>query len=56
MEPLKVITCDCGFEAVGTEDDLVVIIQAHERDTHGLEISREEVLALASPVDPGGEG
>jgi predicted small metal-binding protein len=56
VDPLKVITCDCGFDAVGTDDDLVEIMQAHERDTHGVEISREEVLALAKPVDPASEG
>ncbi len=57
MDPLKIVTCDCGFEAVGTDDDLAEIMQAHELDTHGREVSREEVLALASPIDPiGGEG
>ncbi len=57
MDPLKIVTCDCGFEAVGTDDDLVEIMQAHERDTHGREVSRQEVLALANPIDPiGGQG
>jgi len=51
VEPQKIVTCDCGFEAVGTEEDLVEIMQAHERDTHGNEVSREEVLALAVPVN-----
>ncbi len=57
MDPLKIVTCDCGFEAVGTDDDLVEIMQAHERDTHGREVSRDEVLALANPIDSiGGQG
>ena len=57
MDPLKIVTCDCGFEAVGTDDDLVEIMQAHERDTHHREVSRHEVLALAEPIDPiGGQG
>jgi predicted small metal-binding protein len=51
VEVQKIVTCDCGFEAIGTEDDLVEIIQAHERDTHGVEVTREEVLALAAPID-----
>jgi predicted small metal-binding protein len=51
VETQKIVTCDCGFEAVGTEDDLVEIIQAHERDTHGVEVSREEVLDLAVEVN-----
>jgi hypothetical protein len=51
MDPLKIVTCDCGFEAVGTDDDLVEIMQAHELDTHGREVSSDEVLALASPID-----
>jgi predicted small metal-binding protein len=57
MEPQKIVTCDCGFEAIGTDEDLVEIMQAHERDTHGVEVTREQVLALAIPVDPiGGQG
>jgi predicted small metal-binding protein len=54
VDPQKVITCDCGFEAVGTADDLVQIMQAHELDSHGVEISREDVLTLAVEID--GEG
>jgi predicted small metal-binding protein len=57
VEVQKIVTCDCGFEAIGTEDDLVEIMQAHERDTHGVEVTREEVVALAFPIDPiGGQG
>ena len=57
MDPLKIVTCDCGFEAIGTDDDLVEIMQAHELDTHGREVSREEVLALANPIAAiGGQG
>lgn len=53
----KIVTCDCGFEAIGTDDDLVEIMQAHERDSHGREVTRQEVLALANPIDPiGGQG
>lgn len=52
MDPLKIVTCDCGFEAIGTDDDLVEIMQAHELDTHDREVSRDEVLALATPIDP----
>jgi hypothetical protein len=57
MDPLKIVTCDCGFEAIGTDDDLVEIMQAHELDTHGREVSSDEVLALANPIDSiGGQG
>jgi predicted small metal-binding protein len=51
VETQKIVTCDCGFEAIGTEEDLVEIMQAHERDTHGVEVSREEVLDLAVDVN-----
>jgi predicted small metal-binding protein len=44
----KVINCDCGFVVRGaTDDELVANGQAHARETHGMEISREQVLSLA---------
>jgi predicted small metal-binding protein len=43
--------CDCGWTAQGPEDELVPKIQAHARDAHGLEVSEEQALAQARPVD-----
>jgi predicted small metal-binding protein len=41
------LTCACGWEISGTEDEVVVAAQDHGRRVHNMETSREEVLALA---------
>jgi predicted small metal-binding protein len=46
----KTLTCDCGRVVRGDSDDeLVVAAQRHARDAHGMELTREQVLALAVP-------
>jgi predicted small metal-binding protein len=50
---IKQIVCDCGWTARGTEDELVDAAQAHGRDAHGLVPTREQVLAVATPVSNG---
>lgn len=42
---MRVIRCDCGFEATGDEDDeLVGRAQAHARGVHGTDLAAELVL------------
>lgn len=55
VETQKIVTCDCGFEAIGTDDSIVEIMRAHELDSHAVEVTKEEVLALANPIDPIGD-
>ncbi|HET7472441.1 MAG TPA: DUF1059 domain-containing protein [Candidatus Limnocylindrales bacterium] len=43
--------CDCGWSARGPEDELVRKIQDHARDVHGLEVTREQAVAQARPVE-----
>jgi predicted small metal-binding protein len=44
----KVFTCECGVVLRGTDDDdLVARTQRHARDVHNMEITREQVLAMA---------
>jgi predicted small metal-binding protein len=46
----KIINCDCGRVLRGdTDDELVAAAQKHARDAHGMELTREQVLALAVP-------
>ncbi len=45
-----VVRCDCGFEAQGQEEKLVPLVQKHGRDAHNMEVTREEVLAMARPA------
>jgi predicted small metal-binding protein len=52
MSDELVARCDCGWSAQGPEDELIERIQAHARDTHGLEVTPEEALAQARPVEP----
>jgi predicted small metal-binding protein len=47
----KVITCDCGYVVRGDSDDeLVADAQQHAREVHEMEISRDQVLAMAQPA------
>ncbi len=48
------VTCVCGWEAAGPEDDVVAQTQAHGREVHNMETSREQVLAMALS-EPGGD-
>jgi predicted small metal-binding protein len=52
---IKQIVCDCGWSARGTEDELVAAAQRHGRDAHNLVPTREQVLAVATPVTDDGE-
>jgi predicted small metal-binding protein len=51
VEPLlKQVTCECGWSAKGTEDELVSQIQKHGREVHGMEITREQAIAQIVPA------
>ena len=46
----KIMQCDCGHVVRGeTDDDLVANVQNHAREVHDMEITREQVLAMAQP-------
>ena len=46
----KVMQCDCGHVVRGeTDDELVANVQNHAREVHDMEITREQVLAMAQP-------
>jgi predicted small metal-binding protein len=47
---VKEITCECGFNYRGEEDDLVTAVQEHARTVHNMQVSREQVLAQATPI------
>lgn len=47
----KVIKCDCGFVVRGhTEDELVQTAQGHAREVHDMDLTAEQVLAMAEPA------
>jgi predicted small metal-binding protein len=46
----KVIKCPCGTVVRARDDEaLVTQAQKHARDAHAMELTREQVLAMASP-------
>lgn len=46
----KVFTCECGVVINGRDDEeLVRQAQRHAREVHRMEITREQVLAMARP-------
>jgi predicted small metal-binding protein len=48
---LKQVTCECGWSAKGTEDELVGMIQKHGREVHGLDVTREQAVAQMQPAE-----
>jgi len=47
----KEISCDCGWQARGTEDALVAAAKQHGHDVHDMIPTREQVLATARPTE-----
>jgi predicted small metal-binding protein len=44
-----VLPCDCGFEArAENEQGLLAEIQRHAREVHGMQLSRDDALLIAS--------
>jgi predicted small metal-binding protein len=44
----KIMRCDCGYVVRGeTDDEIVANVQKHAREVHDMEITREQVLAMA---------
>ena len=44
----RVLTCDCGFEARGEDEEaLVEQVRRHARDAHAMALSHDEALAVA---------
>ncbi len=46
----KVIECSCGAIITGSnDDDVVTKAQKHAKDTHDMELTREQALSMARP-------
>ena len=47
-EVAKIMQCYCGHVVRGeTDDELVANVQEHARKVHDMEVTREQVLAMA---------
>jgi predicted small metal-binding protein len=53
---LMEVTCRCGWTVRGTEDDVIAQVQAHGRETHGIETTADEVRAIWRQVPEGATG
>lgn len=48
----KAVNCPCGETMTAdTDDQLVELVQQHGKEIHDQEVSREDALAMAQPVD-----
>jgi predicted small metal-binding protein len=45
------IECDCGWTCRGTEEELLAACAEHGREVHGMELTREQILAVARPAE-----
>ena len=50
---VKQVTCDCGWRCRGTEEEVIAQVQAHARQAHRSELTRDQVLAVAIDAAPG---
>jgi predicted small metal-binding protein len=51
----KIVKCDCGFVVRSDNDDkLVADLQKHAKEHHKMDLSRDQVLAMAQPESGGG--
>ena len=48
----KAVNCPCGETIkADIDDELVQLVQAHGKEVHNQEVSREDALAMAQPVE-----
>ena len=47
----KKVACDCGKTITERNDnELVKAVQKHAQDVHRMELSRDQILAMAEPA------
>jgi predicted small metal-binding protein len=55
MEGSLRVQCACGWEVVGSEDEVVEATQQHGQRMHNMAATRDQVLAMAVGDAPTGE-
>ena len=45
------VTCVCGWRTLGTKEEVVSAVIAHGRDTHSQEVTEEQAIAQAVPME-----
>jgi predicted small metal-binding protein len=51
-EPFWNVTCQCGWRTQGTKDSVVAAVQEHGRTQHGVDLTPEQVMLQATPIEP----
>jgi predicted small metal-binding protein len=47
----KKVDCECGVSLIGENDDEIFTkVQDHAGSVHGMEVTREQALAMAKPA------
>lgn len=47
----KQVSCDCGRVITASSDEeLVASVQQHAHEVHNMQLTRDQVLAMAEPV------
>jgi predicted small metal-binding protein len=44
------VSCECGWSAEGEGAELIAVVQEHGRKAHGMDVTPEQVMAMARPV------
>ena len=45
------LTCGCGWETTGSEDEVVEQARRHGRELHNMDVSHDQAMAMARPVE-----
>ena len=51
MDAVVIVACTCGQQWRGTVAEILPAVQRHGRDVHNMDVSAEQVLAMARPGD-----
>ena len=53
MGELTRLTCACGWQTTGTPDDVYLAALEHGRRLHNMEVTRDQVEQMSTPVADG---
>jgi len=45
------VSCECGWGAKGTKEELIPLVQQHAREVHSMEVTPDQVVPQLKPVD-----
>jgi predicted small metal-binding protein len=44
------VRCECGWTVQGEDAELIAAVREHGRMAHGMDVTDEQVLAMAEPI------